>query len=1028
MYHTTRRAQRLEQITFHASRVTHYASLINLDAVIGVFVFLGALFGYTVTLGPTVLDGDAALFQYTPYVLGVTYPTGFPLYILLGKLWLTIFPFGEIAWRMNFFSALCAAGALPLLYGALRRLLAPVLASDPAEAAGEDGDTRTARWAALAAVLIFTTLPTFWRWSTEAKTYALTILLFSLLLYLLARARVRGQITPPQEGALPNIPPSGGVGGPLVAPHSTRLSYLKDILSKAPLALPALLLGLQISVHNTAVLLVPGLFLMTWLNFRQYLDTRKSWLAHLLLVALPGLFYLYIPLRADWLIAHYGRTDAIERGLLADFYQPGLAGLVRYFSATDFTGGVATNWSLVPQQFFTVYLPILADEFTYLGIALGLIGGVALAVLRPRLFWPFFLIYLVPIPFVLTYGRGEQSAFLLPSFLMVSIFCGTSLVLVERLLRRSKAPALVPALLLIGLIPTLIVPQVRYNVNWLEAKWSRATYDEWADALDHPLEPGAAVLAHWGDLTSFWYMQYAEKRRPDLLGLYPPTEEIVTGYLNSGGDLYIAGPLQGWAGGIQDRFQLIPWGRLVRIAPHLVDPASLLPPLTQPVEAVFDNRLRLIAVDYPAEAATGSDYQATLTWQTLVALPPETTISVRLSQGDTIVAQRDDRLLSGWFPSQTLPPEQHVLSYVPFHIPVGTLPGRYRLQLTAYTSYKQPWPLADGSTLLDLGEVELTLPATAGGAEFNPITLFSSYNFNDEIELAEYEYTVSRVGQGKGFGVKLLWQAINRPVDDYVLRVEAVDTAGNVLRTVEHQPAGGRAPTASWQTGQLVQDQVDMVLPASAPTGSEAVRVRLSWLRPDGSTLTARRWPGLTRDSLYLDWLDVVEKEGRVFEMPEVQVPVDVNLENKARLIGYDRSHVDQSGGRAASTLDVKRGDCQASAGGCRIHFDFYWQGLAEMDQLYFVFVHVVDAEGRIVTQHDQSPGIRGKQPTTSWLPGEVITDPVDLTLPTDIAAGDYTLRLGMYLPPDGPRLLVLNNEGRPVADSVDVGTIRVTP
>jgi hypothetical protein len=217
-----------------------------------------------------------------------------------------------------------------------------------------------------------------------------------------------------------------------------------------------------------------------------------------------------------------------------------------------------------------------------------------------------------------------------------------------------------------------------------------------------------------------------------------------------------------------------------------------------------------------------------------------------------------------------------------------------------------------------------------------------------------------------------------------------------------------------------------MVLPASAPIGSEAVRVRLNWLRPDGSTLPARRWPGLTRDSLYLDWLEVVEKEERVFEVPEIQVSADVNLENKARLIGYDSSHVDQSG--AASTLDFKRSDCQASAGACRMHFDFYWQGLAEMDQLYFVFVHVVDAEGHIAIQHDQSPGIRGKQPTTSWLPGEVVTDPVDLILPASITAGDYTLRLGMYLPPAGPRLLVLNNEGQPLSDSVDVGIIRITP
>ena len=66
----------------------------------------------------------------------------------------------------------------------------------------------------------------------------------------------------------------------------------------------------------------------------------------------PGLFYLYIPLRAQWLIAQYGQQEAIARGLLADFYTPGWQGLIRYYTAADFTGGVATNWGLVPVQFF----------------------------------------------------------------------------------------------------------------------------------------------------------------------------------------------------------------------------------------------------------------------------------------------------------------------------------------------------------------------------------------------------------------------------------------------------------------------------------------------------------------------------------------------------------------------------------------------------------------------------------------------------------------------------------------------------
>jgi hypothetical protein len=812
------------------------------------------------------------------------------------------------------------------------------------------------------------------------------------------------------------------------------------------------LLGLQISVHNTAVLLLPGLVLLAWLNFSEHLFSKKVMMPILLLM-IPGLFYLYIPLRAEWLIAHYGRLEAIQRGLLADFYFSGLDGLIRYFSATDFTGGVVTNWGLVPQQFFTVYLPILVNNFSILGVGMGLIGGLALAWLYPRLFWPLFLIYATPIPFVLTYGQGEQSAFLLPSFLIFSIFIGNFLILVEKILShfplsalrsplsalRSPLPAPrsplsaprfpLPAprfaapLLFLLLIPTLFLPQTHYNVNRLNTKWDRAMYDEWADALAHPLEPGAAMLAHWGDLTTFWYMQTAEGRRPDLLGLYPPTEAVVANYLATDRELYIAGPLQGWAAGIETRYQLLPWGRLVRIAPRQVEPQTLLPRLPQPSEAVFDNKLRLLGFDYPPQANGGSDYAVTLTWQALADLQPETTISLRLSQGDGLVTQLDDTLLSGWFPRDTLPSGQYILSYAPIPIPLGTLPGRYRLQLVAYTSYKHPWPLADGTTVLDLGEVEIFSPAQRPDSA--PLTTIPGHDFNGEIELADYSYTVARVGQGKGFGVKLLWRAKTEPVDNYTLLVEAVDLQGNVIRAVEHQPVGGAAPTASWQAGQYVRDQVDLVLPANAPVGQKALQVCLSWLRPDGSKLTMRHWLLPVGDTLNLDWLEVTEKEGRLFEVPELQYALETNFEDKTRFLGYNSPQLVKPEHRL---LQFSQSACAADPKACQIHFDFYWQGLAEMDVLYFVFLHVVDEQGQIVAQHDQGPGKRGKQPTTSWLPGEIVLDPVDLILHSDLPPGKYTLRLGMYLPPDGPRLWVWDDEGQPIADSIEGGMIEVGP
>jgi len=104
-----------------------------------------------------VLDGDAALFQYLPSVMGIAYPTGFPVYILLGRLWQTFVPIGATAWRMNAFSAACGALSLVLVCRAYTYWL-------------------DSRLGGIVTAVLFGTLPTFWRWSTESKSYTLHIL------------------------------------------------------------------------------------------------------------------------------------------------------------------------------------------------------------------------------------------------------------------------------------------------------------------------------------------------------------------------------------------------------------------------------------------------------------------------------------------------------------------------------------------------------------------------------------------------------------------------------------------------------------------------------------------------------------------------------------------------------------------------------------------------------------------------------------------------------------------------------------
>src|SRR5437867_2797546 len=86
----------------------------RLRAVGAGIVFVAALVLYTATLAPTVTFVDSGELIIAARTLGVAHPPGFPLYVLLAHI-ATMFPFGSVALRVNFASALFAALAAATL-------------------------------------------------------------------------------------------------------------------------------------------------------------------------------------------------------------------------------------------------------------------------------------------------------------------------------------------------------------------------------------------------------------------------------------------------------------------------------------------------------------------------------------------------------------------------------------------------------------------------------------------------------------------------------------------------------------------------------------------------------------------------------------------------------------------------------------------------------------------------------------------------------------------------------------------------
>ncbi len=119
-------------------------------------VLLGlALFAlYAAGACRTIYVGDSGELVAAVHTLGIPHPTGYPLYVLLGKLWTLAVPVGSVAFRMSLFSAACAAGAAAGLYALARAL-------------------GLARAAALGGALLLAFSPSFWAEANVQRVYAL---------------------------------------------------------------------------------------------------------------------------------------------------------------------------------------------------------------------------------------------------------------------------------------------------------------------------------------------------------------------------------------------------------------------------------------------------------------------------------------------------------------------------------------------------------------------------------------------------------------------------------------------------------------------------------------------------------------------------------------------------------------------------------------------------------------------------------------------------------------------------------------
>jgi hypothetical protein len=108
----------------------------------------------------------------------------------------------------------------------------------------------------------------------------------------------------------------------------------------------------------------------------------------------------------------------------------------------------------------------------------------------------------------------------------------------------------------------------------------------------------------------------------------------------------------------------------------------------------------------------------------------------------------------------------------------------------------------------------------------------------------------------------------------------------------------------------------------------------------------------------------------------------------------------------------------RAQRNGRDLNLVLYWRAERRMRTDYKVFVHVFDLGTRIPVAQDDAMPRRWAYPTTFWGPGEVVDDPIPISL-AEVPPGTYGLAVGVYDPVTAERLSAITGDGDLLTDGL---------
>jgi mannosyltransferase len=422
---------------------------------------------------------------------------------------------------------------------------------------------------------------------------------------------------------------------------------------------------------------------------------------------------------------------------------------------------------------------------------------------------------------------------------------------------------------------------------------------------------------------------------------------------------------------------------------------------SQSVAIAFGNSIRLDRSAIGNGALTAGDsLPIRFLWSHPATLSGRLRVSLRLVDPLGVVWAQTDQYVGGDFAT---PDEWQVGQSLDDHhalrVPPGTPPGAYQVVLVVY-------PESGGRPLLPSGNGLVIRPVgvVLGAARVDQPSKniwsgdlvgfrTADVSFPGSLELLDSTGT-PEVAAGASDRLIVVWQALADHPSPAELRLTLVGANGTLYETRDLPLASTGYPTSLWQRGDVVREQYAFPLAVGLPAGSYSLRV-VPWTNAPDDAGPAQIEVARLR----------VDAGPIVAPTIPPQQPLDAVLGGAIALDGFDLSPTPARTGAAS-------------------HVVLHWRALSTVDQDETVFVHLLDASGKIVAQRDQSPA-GGARPTSAWNVGDTILDDESVDLPPNLPAGSYSIEVGMYFAATGARLPIIAS-GKPAGDHLVIGTLPV--